>query len=292
MMKHETRKRTWLLIPALIAVSILMALMPSSRVFASVKISKKRVNLYTNGGREKIHLYVYDDGEKVSAKWKSSKKRVATVSSSGVVKAKRTGTAKITATYAGRKFTCRIKVRRTSGTYKKAIKAYNTFLMNPYVTYKKDGSKAQADNFRTIDLDGNGIPELIVNVVTDDGSRYHVLYHFINKKMTTGQILGDCSDFVWYPSRKVMRYREYESSTRFLDVYSKDNGITLNSFAIALTKKNKTTYYISDGSDDTYGEKISAVDFRDYVDHDKLRYSASSSVTLYLNTPYNRSRYL
>ena len=40
------------------------------------------------------------------------------------MRAKRTGTAKITARYAGMKFTCSIKVRRRSGTYKKAIKAY------------------------------------------------------------------------------------------------------------------------------------------------------------------------
>jgi hypothetical protein len=157
-MKTSFRRKIWLLLPSLILVSVLIALMPYSRTFAaSVKISKSKVTLYKNGGRKKIHLYLYEDGEKVSAKWKSSKKSVATVSSSGYVKAKRKGTAKITATYHGKKYTCKVKVRGTSSTYKKCIKAYNTFLKNPYVTYTTKGATDQADNFCSMDLDGNGI---------------------------------------------------------------------------------------------------------------------------------------
>lgn len=291
-MKTSFRRKIWLLLPSLILVSVLIALMPHSRIFAaSVKISKSKVTLYKNGGRKKIHLYLYEDGEKVSAKWKSSKKSVATVSSSGYVKAKKKGTARITATYHGKKYTCKVKVRGTSGTYKKCIKAYNTFLKNPYVTYTAKGATDQADNFCSMDLDGDGIPELLVNVVSSNGKRYHVLYRFSNKKMSTGQILGACEDFVWYPSRKIMSYKEIESN-QTLYVWSKHNGTTLNTKAIIVRKKGKNTYYIGEGTADTYGTKTSALKFRNYVDHDLLHYCNGKAVILHVNTPYNRSVFL
>ena len=110
-MKTSFRRKIGLFLPALILVSVLITLMPSVRAFAGVKLSKSKVTLYKNGGRKKIHLYLYEDGEKVSAKWKSSKKSVATVSSSGKVKARRKGTARITATYHGKKYTCTVMVQ-------------------------------------------------------------------------------------------------------------------------------------------------------------------------------------
>ena len=290
-MKTSFRRKIGLFLPALIIVSVLIALMPATRAYAGVKLSKSKVTLYKNGGRKKIHLYLYEDGEKVSAKWKSSKKSVATVSSSGNVKAKRKGTAKITATYHGRKYTCKVKVSGTSGTYKKCIKAYNTFLKNPYVTYTSKGATGQADNFCSMDLDGNGIPELLVNVVSSNGKRYHVLYRFAKKRMSTGQILGACEDFVWYPSRKIMNYKEIESK-QTLYVWSRHNGVTLNTKAIIVRKKGKNKYYTGEGSADSYGKKTSALKFRNYVDHDLLRYSNGKAVTLHVNTPYNRSVFL
>lgn len=48
--------------------------------------------------------------------WKSSKKSVATVSSKGVVKAKKAGTAKITASVDGCKLTCKVKVKKNQYT--------------------------------------------------------------------------------------------------------------------------------------------------------------------------------
>lgn len=291
-MKTSLRRKIWLLIPSLLLFSVLMALVPSVRAYAgSVKISKKKVSLYTNGGRKKIHLYLYENGEKVSAKWKSSKKSVAKVSSSGTVTARKKGTAKITATYKGKKYTCKIKVRRTSKTYKKCIKAYNKFLMNPYVTYTSKGARDQADNFCSMDLDGNGIPELLVNVVASNGSRYHVLYRYSGGKMSTGQILGVCRDFIWYPSKKVMCYTKVEKK-QTLTVWSKHNSVTLNAKAIIVRKSGKNKYYVGETTDGSYGTKVSALKFRNYVDHDLLNYSSSKAVTLHVNTPYNRSVFL
>ena len=292
-MKTITHKRILLLIPALLVLTAIIALMPSFRASASsVRLSKSHVNLYTSGGRKKIHLYLYEDGKKVKASWTSSKSRVASVSSSGVVRAKRTGTAKITARYAGMNFTCSIKVRRRSGTYKKAIKAYNTFLMNTYVTYTDSGDKAQADNFTALDLDKNGIPELLVNVVTPDGDRHYVLYRYKNKKISIGQQLGVCSDFVWYDKKGVLSYWQYMSNES-LFIYGEDSGSDLETFAVVRRKNGKNRYYIDTTTyGKGYGRKVSALEFRNYVDHDVLNYTSPKAVPFYINTPYNRSVFL
>ncbi len=290
-MKTVSRKHIWLLIPVLVFTAFL-ALMAPSRAFAgNVRLSHTKVNLYRKGGQKTVQLVLYDDDMPVPAIWKSSRKRVASVSANGFVKAKRNGTTKITATYGGVKYTCKIKVRSKSATYKRCIKAYKKFLMNPYVTYTEKGNRGQADNFYSLDLDGNGIPELLVNVVAANGNRYHVLYHYTDNRITIGQELGVCGDFIWYPSARVMNYTQYESG-QTLYFWSRDNGITLNSMAIIRHRKGKNTYYVTDGSIGTYGLQIDALDFRNYVDHDILGYCASKSIVLHVNTPYNRSRYL
>ena len=290
-MKTELRKHTMLLFFALILAAVFCAVMPSARAYAgNVRISNKNVFLYTNGGRKRIQLSLYDDDQKVSAVWVSSKKKIASVSATGLVTAKKKGTAKITAIYGGRRYTCRIKVFGTSPVYKKAIKAYNRFLMNPYVTYNNRGATGQADNFYSVDLDGNGIPELLVCVVSGN-SRYYVLYHYTNKRISIGQDLGACGDFIWFPACRVMSYRQYQSD-QTLTFWSRDNGTTLNSMAIARYKNGREYYYMTDGSIGTYGTRISATEFRNYVDHDILNYASAKAVTMHVNTPYNRSRFL
>ena len=290
-MKTAFHKRIWFLVPALILLSVVITLMSSTRAFAGyVRLSTTSVTLYKKGGAKTIQLVLYDDDQPVAAVWKSSKKGIASVSGNGYVKAKRYGTTKITATYAGVKYTCKVKVRNKSGYYKNCIKAYKKFLVNPYVTYTSKGARAQADNFWSSDLDGDGIPELLVNVVAPNG-RYHVLYRYTNGIMSTGQLLGICADFQWYSSVRVMNFRKIEPD-QDLFIWSRDNGITLNSMAIIRRKHNKDTYYISDGSTTSYGIKISAVEFRNYVDHDILGYTSPKAVTLHPNNSSNRSRYL
>ena len=75
-------------------------------------------------------LSVIASGTKGKITWTSSKKSVATVSSKGVVKAKKKGTAVIAAKYGKKKLTCKvtvkqpvksIKLNKTSATLKKGI---------------------------------------------------------------------------------------------------------------------------------------------------------------------------
>ena len=73
-----------------------------------VKFTKKTVKLKVSKTYKLKIKYAKGDSVK---KWKSSNKKIATVSKKGKVKAKRKGTAKITVTMkSGKKATCRIKV--------------------------------------------------------------------------------------------------------------------------------------------------------------------------------------
>lgn len=105
----------------LMCMLLSMILMPVSA--SAAKLNKKSVSL--NVGKT---YTLKATGTKGKITWTSSKKSVATVSSKGVVKAKKKGTAVITAKYGKKKLTCKvtvkqpvksIKLNKTSATLKK-----------------------------------------------------------------------------------------------------------------------------------------------------------------------------
>ena len=73
---------------------------------AKVKLNKKKLVL-TVGKRAKLKV----KGTKKKVKWSSSKKKIATVTKKGVVKAKKKGTAKIVAKIGKKKYTCKVVVK-------------------------------------------------------------------------------------------------------------------------------------------------------------------------------------
>lgn len=73
---------------------------------ANVQLNTKKVTLW-NGGTTRLTL----KGVNKNIKWSSSNKNVAQVSSKGVVKARKKGTATITATYNKKKYTCKVTVK-------------------------------------------------------------------------------------------------------------------------------------------------------------------------------------
>ena len=90
---------------------------------SAAKLNKKSISL--NIGKT---YTLKASGTKGKITWTSSKKSVATVSSKGVVKAKKKGAAVITAKYGKKKLTCKvtvkqpvksIKLNKTSATLKK-----------------------------------------------------------------------------------------------------------------------------------------------------------------------------
>ncbi len=292
-MKRKSLTRLWMLLPMMILAAMICVMMPSSKAYAgTAAISNSRINLFVKGGLKRYRLTITDNGQVVNATWKSTKKKVASVSSTGLVKAKRTGWTTIKAYYGGQVFSCRVRVKKTSKTYKKAIKAYTKFLKNHYCVYASKGRTDQPDEFWSNDLDNNGIPELLVNVY-EGNTQYYVLYQYEGGQMSTGQRLDTCGNFVWYSAPCVLNYTKYETG-RELSVYARDNGVTLNSLAVAVGNYNGSNeYYISnpDGTD-PFETKVSANTFRNYVDHDILGYSTPKKVTMHVNTPNNRSRFL
>lgn len=76
-------------------------------VSAAGKINKKKATLKVG---QTLQLKV--TGTKGKVKWKSSKKSVATVSSKGRVKAKKKGSATITAKVGKKKYTCKVTVKK------------------------------------------------------------------------------------------------------------------------------------------------------------------------------------
>lgn len=146
---------------ALLLPSVMPEAIPASRAeAASVKLSKTKATLTVG---QKYTLSV--KGTKAKVTWSSSDKKVATVSK-GVVKAKKEGTAVITAKAGKKKMTCKVTVR---GNYKAL---YRAMLETGTVTYSDKSGKRidKAGSFALLDIDQNGVPELIVKNTEASGT--------------------------------------------------------------------------------------------------------------------------
>ena len=102
------------IISTILAVALLITLLPATGVqAATVKINKKSASIYVG---ETVELKL-SGAKRVS--WSSSNKKVATVTSKGVVKGIKKGTCKVTGKdkKTGKKYTCSVTV--------KALKSFN-----------------------------------------------------------------------------------------------------------------------------------------------------------------------
>lgn len=84
---------------------------------AAPKLNKKKITIYVgHTGKLKVN------NARKKVKWTSSKKQIAAVSSKGVVKGKKAGSAVITAAAGNKKWTCKVTVRNNVSVSKGAIK--------------------------------------------------------------------------------------------------------------------------------------------------------------------------
>ena len=90
----------------------------------SVSISKKSATLKVG---QKLTLTL-KNANASKVKWSTSNRKIATVSSKGVVKAKKAGKATITAKYGSKKFTCKVTVKNSSMTVKQAFNKVKNYL--------------------------------------------------------------------------------------------------------------------------------------------------------------------
>ena len=120
MKKHSNHMKlaAWIL-----SLMMLVSILPAAQVNAAtkkIKISQTKVIL-TVGKTKTLSLKNVSKKQKKKIKWTSSKKSVATVSKSGKVKAKKAGTATITAKLGRKKYKCKVTVKKKA-TKKKSSK--------------------------------------------------------------------------------------------------------------------------------------------------------------------------
>ena len=149
---------------------------------SAAKLNKKSISL--NVGKT---YTLKASGTKGKITWTSSKKSVATVSSKGVVKAKKKGTAVITAKYGKKKLTCKvtvkqpvksIKLNKTSATLKKGksltLKATisPSSANNKAVTWSSSNKKvATVSSKGVVKAVGNGTATITVKVKDGSGKK-------------------------------------------------------------------------------------------------------------------------
>lgn len=135
-----------------VAVTVeLPVVMPMEQVEAATKASmnKKSVTLFKG---KSVKLKV--TGVNGKAKWSSSKKSVATVSN-GKVKAKKKGTAVITANVNGQKCTCKVTVEDPKINFKTA-ELYEDETLQLKVTGTKQTVKWKSSNKKIVAISSNG----------------------------------------------------------------------------------------------------------------------------------------
>ena len=114
----------------------------TSEAKKKITLNKKNVTLYVG---KSVQLKVKGTKKKVT--WKSSRKKVAMVSKKGKVKAKKTGTARITAKVSGKKLVCKVKVKKKSNPKKTAAASTKVPVASqtPAVTQVPSPSAATGD---------------------------------------------------------------------------------------------------------------------------------------------------
>ena len=172
------KKTKKLFMMLLVCLLVSMAVMPIS--VSAAKLNKKRITL--NVGKT---YTLKTAGIKGKITWSSNKKSIATVSSKGVVKAVKKGTAVVTAKYGKKKLTCKvtvkqpvtsIKLNKTSVTLKKGNKltlkaiAYPKNANNRAVVWKSSNKKvATVSSKGVVKAVRNGTAT--ITVTAKDGSK-------------------------------------------------------------------------------------------------------------------------
>lgn len=227
----------------LMIVAILLAFSPAAdggqAYAASIKLSKKTV--YMSKGKT-YTLKV--KGTKAKVKWKSSNKKIVTVSKKGKLKAKGYGTAKITAKVKGKTLKCTVKVER------KAEK--NARKLRDYILKKgkKAGSKRYIEKKVKEDLSGETFTSTARITANSKNKELEFTYsdsyteppEANSFSMTIDLISGSASlkagtaEFKWYDGYSIDAHEDYfaDINTRFKETYSTGEnqayGIVINRF--------------------------------------------------------------
>ncbi len=166
---------------------------PDDELRISMNITSK--DLYPG---ERVLLKATVSGISSKVKWKSSDKKIATVSSSGSVTAKKTGTCIITAIADGKEATCKVTVKNSltaSAAYKKLIQRYEKKYGEAEFRYMSGKPYWTGLCFaKLLDFNNDNIDELILAYQTEISDIKKVQYYIelwtfdgkLAKKITSG----------------------------------------------------------------------------------------------------------
>lgn len=156
--KNDTVKRRFMAVFLAFALALSSASLISSAVMtqttqaASMKLNKTRKTM-TAGQTYKLVV----KGARGTVRWKSSKKRVATVNAAGVVAARKKGTANIYAQVGKKKLRCRITVKNPAPSInKKSLTIYRGGAFRLTVKYPTSKVKWTSSNKKVATVNSKG----------------------------------------------------------------------------------------------------------------------------------------
>ena len=249
-MKKLLKKHFSFIIAVLMVISLII--IPRTAQAASVKLNKTKLTMNVGGV---YHLKVSGTNKKVT--WSSTDSKVASVSS-GKVKAKKTGTATITAKIGSKKLKCQIKIKDQRALYEKVL--------------LQSGGKC----FYLMDIDRNGTPDLIVSnnrgVIVD-----YSVYTIKNGKVIYA---GQCSG-------KGMNYQILRYNTHY-------NGIHISwtlsgSKLVSTSRAYCSVAGFQTGKDEQHMKNVSQTSFNSYCDK---HFRNCKQYTMWSNTSENRIKHL
>ncbi len=191
-------------------IVLTLSMAPSIHADAAIKINKAKVTMNVGS---KVTLKI--SGTKSKVTWKTNKKTVATVNSKGVVTAKGTGKAKITAKVGKKSFTCEVTVKDkyygwveySTGNINNLVDGmlngdivyidgkyycspeYFEMISNEEIVYENDVSDGTANNEHTLDPDTEFE---IDDESKESGAEYNArLQERINEMLKSGAASSD-----------------------------------------------------------------------------------------------------
>ncbi|MCR5692330.1 MAG: family 43 glycosylhydrolase, partial [Eubacterium sp.] len=183
---RRNRKALACLLALAVAVGTLIS--PEEAAAAKkVKLNKKKLTLRV-GKKYKLKL----KNNKKKVKWSSSKKKVATVTKKGLVKAKKKGTCKITAKVGKKKYVCKVTVKKKKTT---KTTTTTTATATPKVTSAPAANPTATPNvpLTNFTLDHADVPSTIQLSSTNDYNTYW-MYSTVEPSNATEKIKFTFSD--------------------------------------------------------------------------------------------------
>ncbi len=204
-MKHEVKRANPnLFLTLFVVLSAVMFVLLQSTLSVKAAKEKDKVKLSSTSitlkeGESKT-LKVSGIDKKTKATWSSSKKSIATVSNKGVVKAKKAGSAKITATVKGKKLTCKVTVKKDSATLKKIAFEFEDdddeidIVIGESLSLKVMGDPANALKGKTLKWSSS---DTSIVVVDKNGKIKGIAEGEATITVKVGKLKAECTVNVW-----------------------------------------------------------------------------------------------